>query len=1037
MSFLSRLVFESFFFLKRLTRFRITTAGPALAVMLLFCAVLAFGGYKTLTLFANLLAHPSELHKGKQLVRGGSIAADLFVDLADANLLRFDRSSLSVRSSINCAEFQRGIDDGRNKSLKARFCGGDIGNIVREEIAQTATERRVVAVRDNRRRGNTGCASEDSVVHYVPVGCFPNEWSGATADPGEKLAVTGELAKPQAAESDPKSATSTGNLAGTATLPPADSLAGFSTLVPVIEASPAPDVYGFIARDLLPGFGDWRRFKPLSNVIDVTSVVDNTGNRSKKLVSVDYVGRLISSQMRSLDTGELFAPDGNRILCESFRTEERCLSSLAETAHDIASAQPYGGRLTFAVPGSQKMELTLRLSPSAAAHPRVRALADVRVSRPREMERLLEQQTGAVPLSNHIRMRCRKVSATAALLNDQGNPYFDSENSRDKLTRCALAWLPNQPRLKKSLPDSVVDSRELIIESGDDTPLALTEVKDIELSGGTSKRTVISAEAVGLGLLPVIGFDQRDAGGAISRLIAPLRQGERTRETLTIRAPVQAVVQETLQDVLAGNPGFSDITARLLPNRRSDRLANVVLMDAGPAGAYGDIDWRTGEVIAVGSLPAATTGMHEWDILANQQFRPTESRIAARAWSQNNRLYAPGSSFKTVVTLAAIRAAANGQNTIARYLGATADTPGMTREELDRTIGNEFGFRFDAKSLSVPINSGGTTGRSRDIGNRKRAMCDRIANGQCKPTARLTMPDMLASSDNVYFSRLALLLDEDHVSSIIAGRRVESRSQKGAEISISGGDTVSSLRLQRTLDYLWPREAADLLPGVDPYSASRLNATPGLLDARLLEGPRLFRLAQNGIGQGAQMTPLAMASIAGGISAGQRILPSLLKDRQQALQGAPLIAEDPVEPGGSFSASRAAEMLESLRQGMRNVFQFGTGAKAPFAAKGEFTNEALLSLRDRLYGKTGTAQQDNPGRDGITVWMVGWIERPDITGFEDRRIAFACMLTHARPDTAGGGSTCGPLMTRLFARLAARPETGAASAGKSSALEVD
>ena len=54
---------------------------------------------------------------------------------------------------------------------------------------------------------------------------------------------------------------------------------------------------------------------------------------------------------------------------------------------------------------------------------------------------------------------------------------------------------------------------------------------------------------------------------------------------------------------------------------------------------------------------------------------------------------------------------------------------------------------------------------------------------------------------------------------------------------------------------------------------------------------------------------------------------------------------------------------------------------------------------------------------GVPVWFIGWLDGLALPGLEGRRIAFACMLTHADPEDAAGGKTCAPFMRMLFERI--------------------
>ena len=107
------------------------------------------------------------------------------------------------------------------------------------------------------------------------------------------------------------------------------------------------------------------------------------------------------------------------------------------------------------------------------------------------------------------------------------------------------------------------------------------------------------------------------------------------------------------------------------------------------------------------------------------------------------------------------------------------------------------------------------------------------------------------------------------------------------------------------------------------------------------------------------------------------------------------------------------EVLQSLRAGLKAVTDFGTAA-------GSFARQKH-SDTPITYGKTGTAEVKLEVAkvvlfDTKSVWFVGWrepkidtTERP-----EQRRLAFACMVTHS---TGTGGGVCAPLIAEFLRRI--------------------
>ena len=105
-------------------------------------------------------------------------------------------------------------------------------------------------------------------------------------------------------------------------------------------------------------------------------------------------------------------------------------------------------------------------------------------------------------------------------------------------------------------------------------------------------------------------------------------------------------------------------------------------------------------------------------------------------------------------------------------------------------------------------------------------------------------------------------------------------------------------------------------------------------------------------------------------------------------------------------------LLTLLREGMKAVPEVGTAAGA-FAQSPEF--------RCRVYGKTGTAEIDK-SKSFNSAWFIGWME-PAQAG--ERRLAFACMMTHATGPLRTGGGACAPIVNRMLSGV-----TGADQARK-------
>jgi cell division protein FtsI/penicillin-binding protein 2 len=167
----------------------------------------------------------------------------------------------------------------------------------------------------------------------------------------------------------------------------------------------------------------------------------------------------------------------------------------------------------------------------------------------------------------------------------------------------------------------------------------------------------------------------------------------------------------------------------------------------------------------------------------------------------------------------------------------------------------------------------------------------------------------------------------------------------------------------------------------------------------------MMNLTQTAIGQSLSVTPLEMAQVATLAATGNWLKPNLINQW----------ADNPVTILHHLDLDATAKSL--ITTGLAAVVQVGT-AKEAFAHHAD---------RCRIYGKTGTAQVGTGGRalaPYTTAWFIGWREPKAIPETEkqqeampkEKKLAFACMVTHAnRLET--GGSVCAPLIANFFDRL--------------------
>ncbi|WP_394690415.1 penicillin-binding transpeptidase domain-containing protein [Hoeflea sp.] len=974
--------------------FRVPLYGFVLAV---FASVLA-GSWLASVLFGDALDRADSIADNHKVVRGGKLASELFDDLLNSGHIRFNRSNSLIDSDIDCAAFRAGFDDGRDKILKSKFCSIDIGAMVNQQIDVWNSSASLVAVRDNRNRyrdrctgrGGSGTLRPDKPRNYIPHGCYPNEWAGSLQN-----AVRVNSGKNRA------------------------------YAIVNQQEEPDPQVYGFLAREPVEGFGDWRRFPNPQGIIVAETDID-LSRQNARVVNIDFIGELLGATVHPVgSTSFALKPEYISTMCAAFSSKEKCAEEFE--APDSADL-PRAGRITYPFPRNWKGKISLELRPSIAVHARVRQLKKAEFVKPNDGNRVLANANRIINVSTNVQAKCRQFFNQSVQIGTDGasDILVDEPTGKpeDTINKCMLHWRPSKP----------VEAREITLETQEEKIIQVAAAADSSTRYSTQVQTgtaesarqinIISPQALELGLAPILGFDETDPSGLLGILSSQFRSSQAGEFSLTIDPVLQKTTANILDEVISGTRAMRDVNAQLLSGRKSSRKATLLLMDAGPSGNDGTLDPLTGRILSVSSWPEVKRNLSQWDLQAQASFLPTENPLAARGWSQNNRLYAPGSSFKPAIALAAINQAANGDKRIAEYLGLGAGNRGLTSNELRSRIGTEFAFGFGASSLQVPRFSNGRKVEDMQIRNREIAMCSHISDTGCGNGSRLTMPDMMATSDNIYFARLALLIDGENVSTGTGDNR--------AELVDTEEDTTEPVHhIADMMNHVWPKDGFSLLQGVDTPEFSRLYTSPFQIDSAIPENPRIYRLALNGIGQSAQATPLAMATLAASISSGKVVQPWLGGEPVNWQSAKPLLFGNsqqgismPVPAGGA-----GLEMLAGLRQAMKDVVTYGTAAGAFPAVKNEDDNR--FKLREKVFGKTGTAQIGNPQRDGNTVWFIGWADGLPIEGYENRRIAFACMISHARVNNAGGGSVCAPVIRELLLRLIpAKSENNAQSAGQ-------
>lgn len=516
---------------------------------------------------------------------------------------------------------------------------------------------------------------------------------------------------------------------------------------------------------------------------------------------------------------------------------------------------------------------------------------------------------------------------------------------------CRAVWQPESPT------ERAADGASLATVSAADGPLL------VDAAGAPT------AAARTLGLAPLVGFGPRD----FSSLSGLLRRSHGVKQlTLTVDTRIQAMAREAL--------------LKNLPVDRytDERRAVLVVLDA-----------TDGAILAAAAYPEPPPleQVIPWDFLAFSRVYPLRDPLQVYAWEGGgDRHQLAGSTIKPLVALAALAAAKQGNTDIAEMLAGWSPRQFARNTGLDLTstwIDPYQGVASrPAGEKPHPIRNSEGESLAYLLGKPLR---DPRCAADAGKSETLGLVPALRDSLNSWFIALALRLDGVDIDAFDADPRPLKQR------------TVPDLWFIKTLRQMGFGAARPLFaqPPAGLHPGKRPEMTADRLDV-LGEQPTPLRwiVAQAAIGQGVAVTPLRMAVLAASLSQGAMIHPRL----DAAWDGRTVVPE---------AASPLGVDLTGIRAGMKAVPEVGT-AKVPF-------RNTPPAIRCRTYAKTGTAEVGkliptgksvSPGIEPYnTGWLIGWHE-PEQR--EARRLAFACMITHA---ARTGGAVCGPVVADLLKRL--------------------
>jgi cell division protein FtsI/penicillin-binding protein 2 len=546
-----------------------------------------------------------------------------------------------------------------------------------------------------------------------------------------------------------------------------------------------------------------------------------------------------------------------------------------------------------------------------------------------------------------------------------------------------------------------------------------------------------------MGLISLLGYSRADSMSVIGLMSGSKLPGGNTEVALTIDSRVQRIVQSTLTHhvtrVIDGNRGGRGGQGRFFHERR----ASVTVLDVD-----------TGAVVAIGSWPLVPLGARPWDYVSYQITNPTKDPTMIASWQLLTIDNTPGSTWKTFT---ALTSALEASDAAARPDPAIAQMIlGMDAGTFQRRLGIAMG----ASTVGIP---GSTTRSISNINNGATHVTGPLRNPVCTDTGQgVTAPTLnvslaLKHSFNVYFARLAMLLEERHVNDWLKSLPKNLRTGKTLndvrqlpptrmmmrlkQIGIDPDEPVNlgaNLTDKHPLLRIKGKNTFDKLFVRPPLTAITSNVN--LMRDNPPEAYRpdyMHRIALNGIGQAWSVSTMHLALSSATIAKGSKVRPYIIAGWGRERLGPPKPPE-----GESDQLNIRPDLLAAIRLGMKAVTEApGATATGVYAAEpvmilgeeyakaksGEIgkrvaairmatAKNGVKPIWCRSYGKTGTADPKKGGGYN-SGWFTGWKEPLKAGG---RRFAVACMVSHLDHAFGGprfGGAVCGAITRDIMMSL--------------------
>jgi hypothetical protein len=275
-----------------------------------------------------------------------------------------------------------------------------------------------------------------------------------------------------------------------------------------------------------------------------------------------------------------------------------------------------------------------------------------------------------------------------------------------------------------------------------------------------------------LGLLSLIGFGPSDAASLIGIIGKSALPTDRTEIALTIDSKLQRITQETVSHY------FGKVFPKMSGNRFADERRGAVVL----------LDPDTGEILALGGWPQPPKNATGWDYVSFAKSNPLRDPMSIMAWEVIDKHNTPGSTMKPLLSLGVMGAKRPRLNEIMIGL-----TPGEVAARMGLNPGSG---TYTIPGSSKSISNFGNSPLSRYFNSTNRAR-DCVPDGAEISTAnRFGVPQAVQFSINMWFARLAVMLEEADVEKFMVDLRAKKKAGNAPKIltTLPATNLIQALR---------------------------------------------------------------------------------------------------------------------------------------------------------------------------------------------------------------------------------------------------